>query len=573
MSFFEDASLVLIPSAQKLSKIYSVKPTDGTGDLAFTRSNDTATRVGPDGLIEKVRTNLILQSQDFTTSWATNASPTITANTTVAPDGTTTADTIASSGASSGAYQVPTVASGVEYSFSVYVKNITSATNIQIGCDLGPINGFVNFNAVTGAITSAAAGITGSSVTNAGNGWYRVSGTYVSTGTTNTFIVFGQSGMTFAAWGAQFEAGVTTAYIATTTAAVSVGPVANVPRLDYLGSSCPRLLLEPQRVNLALNSESFNSSSYTKVRATITANAITSPDGYTNADKMESTAGATLAVECYQSITTTAQTYTASAFFKQGSGANDLNHLDVYYLGTGTYNASVKINLSTGVLTQTIGTGASVVNYGNGWYRVLVPFTASAGTTAFYFGSDGAHYASGSFVYLYGCQVEAGAYATSYIPTLGAAVTRGADAAIKTGISSLIGQTEGTIFVEFQKASGLDTDNILFSLSDGTSANLAYVSTQGTFEFITSSATQAVKVGISLVSGTNKIAIYYKANDFGVYLNGASIFTDTVGSVGAMSKFTLGCYFNNNLPVGTTISQALLFKTRLTNADLAALTA
>jgi hypothetical protein len=60
MSFFEDASLVLIPSAQKTSKVYSVKPTDGTGDLTFTRSNDTATRVGPDGLIEKVRTNLAL---------------------------------------------------------------------------------------------------------------------------------------------------------------------------------------------------------------------------------------------------------------------------------------------------------------------------------------------------------------------------------------------------------------------------------------------------------------------------------------------------------------------------------
>jgi hypothetical protein len=50
--------------------------------------------------------------------------------------------------------------------------------------------------------------------------------------------------------------------------------------------------------------------------------------------------------------------------------------------------------------------------------------------------------------YIYGAQLEAGAYATSYIPTLGAAVTRGLDACSKTGISSLIGQTEGTLFVE-----------------------------------------------------------------------------------------------------------------------------
>jgi hypothetical protein len=51
--------LVMIPSGYKTDKVYSVKPTDGTGDLTFTRSNDTATRVGPDGLIEKVRTNLV----------------------------------------------------------------------------------------------------------------------------------------------------------------------------------------------------------------------------------------------------------------------------------------------------------------------------------------------------------------------------------------------------------------------------------------------------------------------------------------------------------------------------------
>jgi hypothetical protein len=45
MSYFDDASLVMIPSGTKTSKVYSVKPIDGTGDLTFTRSNDTATRV------------------------------------------------------------------------------------------------------------------------------------------------------------------------------------------------------------------------------------------------------------------------------------------------------------------------------------------------------------------------------------------------------------------------------------------------------------------------------------------------------------------------------------------------
>ena len=69
MSFYDDASLIMYPSGYKANKIYSLKPTDGSGDLDFTRSNDTATRVNSAGLIEKVRTNLVLQSNTFNTSW------------------------------------------------------------------------------------------------------------------------------------------------------------------------------------------------------------------------------------------------------------------------------------------------------------------------------------------------------------------------------------------------------------------------------------------------------------------------------------------------------------------------
>jgi hypothetical protein len=65
MSFFSEASLAMIPSGYKTSKVYSAIPTSGDGDLTFSRSNDTATRVGPDGLIEKVRTNLVTYSNTF----------------------------------------------------------------------------------------------------------------------------------------------------------------------------------------------------------------------------------------------------------------------------------------------------------------------------------------------------------------------------------------------------------------------------------------------------------------------------------------------------------------------------
>jgi hypothetical protein len=90
MSFFDDASLVLIPSAQKLQKFIPSKPTDGTGDLTFTRSNDTATRVASNGLIEKVRTNLCCIAKTSATHLGLKVAN-VTANRPTAPDGTTTA--------------------------------------------------------------------------------------------------------------------------------------------------------------------------------------------------------------------------------------------------------------------------------------------------------------------------------------------------------------------------------------------------------------------------------------------------------------------------------------------------
>ena len=75
MSFYDDASLVFLPSggAGKDTKAYSIKPTDGSGDFTFSRGgNLTATRIDSNGLIEKGRENLLLQSNQFDTTWSGN---------------------------------------------------------------------------------------------------------------------------------------------------------------------------------------------------------------------------------------------------------------------------------------------------------------------------------------------------------------------------------------------------------------------------------------------------------------------------------------------------------------------
>jgi hypothetical protein len=68
MSIYDKASLVLIPSGTKTSKVYSQKPVNGDGDFTFSRST-AATRVNADGNIEKETQNLLLQSNTFDTTW------------------------------------------------------------------------------------------------------------------------------------------------------------------------------------------------------------------------------------------------------------------------------------------------------------------------------------------------------------------------------------------------------------------------------------------------------------------------------------------------------------------------
>jgi hypothetical protein len=181
---------------------------------------------------------------------------------------------------------------------------------------------------------------------------------------------------------------------------------------------------------------------------------------------------------------------------------------------------------------------------------------------------------AGSVRTIWGLQVEVGAsYATSYIPTLGTSVTRVADVASKTGISSLIGQTEGTIFVEMDFNPYSENRDIIYV---GTSAQ-AYrlVATLGNAIVAgarVSSVSTAYVSSSSLTAGKIKIGFGYKSGDHVLYINGTQIGTSASTSVptGTISEVNMQAIINGTLAQG--VNQTLLFKTRLTNAALAELT-
>ena len=556
---------------------------DANGQLTFTRAS-SATRVGPNGYIEKVRQNVLKYSEAFdnTAQWGYSNNGTITANAIANPlNGETTADLyVVTNGAAniektlvSGA-SVFAFTAGTTYTASAYYK----AGTINSQFRLLAYDGVSVQN--SGIIDLVTIGNSTASYESVGDGWYRFWLTFTAqSGAGNGYIYVVNynfvsaitNGTNVYVFGAQLEVSDfgPTPYIKTEAAAVSVGPVSGTPRLDYLGSDCPRLLLEPSRTNLISYSESFNNG-YWAGSGGVTPNTAISPDGYQNADTNAS--GGVYPAAPWGGDATA--TNTASIFAKANpSGASTLRiYFNRYGFGDAVY---CDYNLTNGTASAVTFVGsavsgtAKIENYGNGWYRCILTgvVSTSAGTLSFNPIND---------CYIWGAQVEAAAYATSYIPTLGTSVTRVADAAFKTGISSLIGQTEGTLFVDVDQFGGEGNSPYLLAW-DGTFNNRIQISsggsgTENSFTFyVTVGGTNVVfYIHPTALTGRHKLALAYKLNDVVGYLDGVQVLNDTSATIPATSALQMAVASTN--PVNAGINQALLFKTRLTNAQLAELT-
>ena len=423
-----------------------------------------------------------------------------------------------------------------------------------------------------------------STIESVGDGWFRCSIYYDANTREDPYLSFGLSPTNTAAfytgagtnrqayvWGAQINNGTLKPYFPTTDRQ-------NVPRLTYEGG-CPSLLLEPQRTNLVTYSEAFDNADWSKFALDIVANDAISPEGVSNASFIRPTT-ANSAHQIYKTFSISAGTNTLSLFLKAGNYSKFR-----FYFYDGTTAHEVYGDCSDGSIYSTNST-AKVENYGNGWYR----YSVTATNVAFSSGNYTLRVVNSSYqdtwagngtdgLYIYGWQFEAGSYVSSYIPTTSAAVTRVADECYKTGISSLIGQTEGTLFFECTNKS-LVNQARYFLLSDGGFNNRIDI-----FQFsennlglyvATSGVAQVSVTNVTLPSsGSFKFAVAYANNDYAWYLNGTQIGTDTSASVPTLTNalFALNAAGGTSGGSGNSpFKQAALFKTRLTNTELAALT-
>jgi hypothetical protein len=543
----------MIPSGYKEDTVFSAIPTDGSGDLSFTRASN-GTRVNSAGLVEVCPWNLAQQSETFdNASWEKKTGGTsmvtVTANSGIAPNGTTTADRIQLTRDSLGFAQViqtVTTTTSQSYTFSVYLKSLSGTPTVMFGS-------FGGTNAQTATLT---------------NEWVRYTWTATSPSTSAfaLLMIWGGVGSTslsadFLAWGYQLVEGSSAKPYFPTTDRL------NVPRLTYQngGGGCPSLLLEPQSTNLVVQSNDMTT--WTNGGGTMTKNATTSPDGTNNALSFNNTS------DCSTFVAASNGVYSWSLFVKQGTSASAA--IDMSDGATGDVYTNFVFATKTFSGTSQSGSwstpSASYIDLGNGWYRITLTATKNAGSSI-------GHkiIASGSgYTYVYGAQLEASSYPTSYIPTTTASATRVADACGKTGISSLIGQTEGTLYYELQR-NNTDNDSRL-QISDGSTNNWFFVSIESglvpRLYCVVGGTLQFSVYGSSVDNGFHKVAVAYKNNDFKVYIDGVASITQTSGSVPNCSQLDIG----NSSPNGAVVSpsqikEVVVFKTRLTNAELASLT-
>lgn len=583
MSIYDKASLVLIPSGTKTGKVYSQKPVSGDGDFTFTRAS-AATRVSANGNIEKETQNLLLQSNSFDTTW-TNTRSTETSGQS-GYDGTSDAWLLESTATATSAYIRQVISNSGVYTMSVYAKAGTSDWVALLTAG----NQSAYFDLANGVLGSASSNVVDSSIESIGNGWYRCSATLVDNNDFYVFIANGDgnattnSGDNIYIQDAQLEQGlVARDVITTTTAAVYGGITDNTPRLDYTDSSCPALLLEPQRTNVVTQSEYYDTgngyfNSFALHDIVTNTTATKSPTGDYSASKIIPDTSNSSNHNIYGSNVTSGTKYAVSIFAK----AAEYNYLLIRGLGLGG-SGGARFNISTGVVEGVAGyDSATIEDYGNGWYRCIAVGTATSTTGAYYHASPTAAFTSfqgnnSDGIYIYGAQIEAGSYATSYIPTYGSSVSRVAEASLKTGVADLINDGDGTLYMEVTPTN-FEGDQ-RFGISDNIGANRIVLRLYNPSNLQLSCViNSSVEVSISnsgYSSGnTYKIAGAWKNNDAVIYINGVQVATDTNCNITPSNPLTRISFDNG---VGTAkwenpVSQTLYFPTRLSNEELAALT-
>ena len=415
---------------------------------------------------------------------------------------------------------------------------------------------------------------------------------YTPLATTSGGVVLGASG----------DFNVTRATTATRVNASGLIEVvaSGIPRLDYYTSGgtagCPALLVEASGTNGILNSQ--NTSTSWTLGASLTSGYV-DVIGVSGNNLTVAVSGSSIGLDAGVLRRTannvalaSGSTYTISFFLKK-TGAHTIGGYYAVITGGAAGDLGAGFNVSgsfsSGQIYNTAGTTnriRRVEQWGTDVFRCSETFTMTASGTLTQLGlgpttavNNAAHPAVGLGIAFAAPQIELGAIPTSFIPTTTTSATRNADVITLSGaVSGCIGQTEGTIYAEVDAVNWTNLGRI-FVVSDGTTLNAISIlfNTSSRFRLIIDTgggSAQADVSSSSLSNGVHKIAVAYANNDIAFFVDGVLVGTDTSATIPACSQIFLGKIGTSSSTnfMNDRIRAAALYTTRLTNAQLQALT-
>jgi hypothetical protein len=346
----------------------------------------------------------------------------------------------------------------------------------------------------------------------------------------------------------------------------------NAARFDHdpITLACKGLLIEESRTNILTgNSQNLSGSGWTGL-------------GLANNDPLIADPRGTVGGVYYVSVNERICSFNGSGtvmclsfFAKQRTGGGTGVTIQVFQnTSPSAINLGSQLFLFTGAMTPATNfTSLTRTEYPNGWYRFSAVLTAPSGS----FNSSARIDIEGAISsnYTWGFQVEAGAFATSYIPTTTGSVVRSADLCSITGsdFTGMYNASEGTMLVNaFTPANG---DRTVFSADDNTANEMIRLRTEGTNPFfkVTDGGSDlvAIDAGAVVANTPFKLAGAYKLNDFASSINGGAAVTDTSGTIPTVDRMRIGAGQAGNTMCGCIVS-ARYFKKRLDDAKLATIT-
>ena len=353
------------------------------------------------------------------------------------------------------------------------------------------------------------------------------------------------------------------------------------------------LLVEEARTNSVSRSQTFASANWNQTNLAATDNATAAPDGTTTAASLIPDTTPISVHRVFNgelgSLTTTAASY---SFYAKANGYNQ-----VLIRENATTGSSVGFTLS-GAGSATAGSGSgggtwsniAITALANDWYycRATLSFGAGTGQRMSLAVADGG-YTSGdansyvwtpngtSGVYLWGAQLEDGAFATSYIPTTTASVTRAADVVTVPSATINYSATEGTMYSQFGATNTRSGFQGLMAFDDTGTNNRIHLQnfTGGPFVRLSTvaSGSDVGDARTTVISASGKVAGVYKSADYAISLNGGAAGTNsTAGSIPTITTLRIGSSAAGSEYWSDYIKRVAYWNTRLSNGALQTLT-